>query len=541
MFALRKTIKRQFAVRLVVLVVFTSLLTAAGQTPPAIYNANTTRTNFVEPALTGALDLTTVPHQAGYTFTEPLLSGATVYRVTDASTDVSTPGRNFSAPDCSECRAFNTDSTKFYLLDLNGGGIYPFSWNGTVAARLGSAALPTGGLQLTEGSLINGGSALPSWSGKNAQLLYGTLDNGSSLQIRQLDFTTVNSSSTTVPVSNLVSLSAVFTTVNGGTLGGSLCSLGVSGVDAANDFIVTGFNGGQDTWQYAFWYNKATGRYKVLDTFSNPMRVWDSNAPGWVNNAFAGGLQLHNVKIAQDGETVLMTPTGSRQLFWNTTTDLIQQSNVALDGGHRSAGYGVVFNQYPNGTDASQWIMRLFTSLTVATFLVDPTLSDPSSVPQYPALNPDFDDHSSTHNQRSGLNLPLMSSTSRVVDVDVTHPWRPYDNEVVAVRTDATRGVFRIAHHYSRNITGGPRAPGYYDNGFGQTSPDGLYFIYGSNHGMTLSFASGTNPNTGAPCAPCYRIDSFIVTLPVSAPPPGTNGGTVIRGKAVIRGKVVSR
>lgn len=487
-------------------------------TPPSTYNANTSRINFTEPALTGVLDLGQPGRGAGYRWTEPQLSNAVIVRCTDQNTDPSTPGRNFSAPDTGEVRAWNITSTRFYLLDLNGGGLYPYSWDGTNCARMGSTSLPTGGLQLTESSMLSGGSSLPSWSGKNGNVLWGIFG----LRIRTLNFSSVTSSSTSVPVTDVVNLSTVYSAVTGGSLTGSLCSLGVSGVDAANDFVATAFDGGQDTWKLAFWYDSATGRYKVLDTFSNPMRVWDSASPGWVNNAFAGGLQLHNVKVAQDGRTVELTPTGSHQTFWDTQTDTIRQSTPSLDGGHRSGGYGNVVTQYANGTDAAQWMLRAFTDLTNPLFLVQPTLSDPSSVPQYPALNPVFDGHVSWHNARSAVLYPVFDSTSRVVSVDASHPWRPYDNEIVAIRTDGTRGVFRIAHHFSKNTSGGPRAQGYYDNAFGQVSPDGRFFVYGSNHGMTLSFPSGINPNTGASCAPCQRIDAFVVILPVS-------GSTVCR------------
>jgi hypothetical protein len=475
--------------------------------PVVSSGANTSRTNYLEPALTGALDLTQSGRGAGYSFNEPTLSPAVFTRVTDQNTDTLRLGDSYTAPDSAETRAINIDSTMFYLLNANSGGLYPFTWDGVTPTRIGTGN--GGGLLLP----LTGGSALPSWSGQNAKIMWGT----SGFKLRKLDFTTVTGSSTSIPYTEPLDYDTVYNAITGGHLTVNvdyMCSLGVSGVDAANDFIATGISGAQDTWKYAVWYNTSSGRYKVLDVNSNPMRVWDSASPGWVNNAFAGGYTMHNVKLAQDGRYVLITPTGSRQIFWDTTTDTIAQSSVQLDGGHRSAGYGYVINQYANGSDATQWILRPLSDITSATNLVDPTLSDPSSVPQYVALNPDFDEHSSWHNARVATLNPVFSSTSRTTTIDTLHPWRPYDNEIVAIGTDTVRVVYRIAHHHSRNVSGGARAVGYYDNAFGQVSADGRYFLVGSNWGLTLQYSSGVDPNTGAPCSPCYRIDAFMVTLP---------------------------
>ena len=502
---------------------------AAQSTPVSVYNATTNRTNYLEPAITGPLDLSLPGRGIGYSFPEPLLSTALFTRITDAGFDPCNVGHNFSAPDTAETRAWNITATRLHLLDLNSGVLWPLNWNGTAISKVGSAALPCGGI--SSSGLLTGGAALPSWSGKDADIWWGTLG----FKLRRLNFSAVTGSSTTIPFTEPLDYNTIYHAITGGNLVENvdyMCSLGVSGVDAANDFIATAMSGAQDTWKYAVWWDSATGRYKVLDTFSNPMRTWDSNSPGWVTNAFAGGYQLHNVKLAQDGRWVLITPTGSRQIFWDTQTNAVSQSTLALDGGHRSGGYGYVFNQYANGSDASQWMKRAMSDLTNPLFLVNPTLSSPSSVPQYVALNPDFDEHSSTHNQRSGSSYPLFSSTSRIVDVDLSHPWRPYDNEIVAIGTDTTRIVYRIAHHMSKNTNGGPRAPGYYDNAFGQESADGRWFVVGTNWGMTLTYASGTNPNTGSPCAPCYRIDAFVVKLP-------TGSGTVtLTGKATISGRL---
>lgn len=502
---------------------------SAQSTPPSSYNATITRVQYLEPALTGPLDLTIAGRGIGYSFQEPLLSTAVFTRVTDANFDPCNVGHNYSAPDTAEVRAWNVTSSMFYILDLNNGVLWPLNRN---LSKAGSTSLPCGGISTS--GLMTGGSALPSWSGKSADIWWGTLG----FKLRKFDFSTVTSSSTTIPFTEPLDYDAVYNAITGGHLVVNvdfMCSLGVSGVDAANDFVATAMVGSQDSWKWAVWWDSATGRYKVLDTFTNPMRIWDSASPGWVSTATAGNIQLHNVKIAQDGVTIRMTqcnPACGHIALWNTSTGVLTGLPPATDFGHTAAGYGVLFNQYANGSDATQWLKRAFTSVSVTTGLVNPLLSDPSSVPQYVALNPDFDEHESTHNQRSGQAFPLFSSTSRTADVDLSHPWRPYDNEMVAIGTGDTRIVYRIAHHMSRNTSGGPRAAGYYDNAFGQVSSDGRDFIVGTNWGMTLTWPTGRNPNTDIACAPCYRIDAFKVALPVGG------GGAVLRGKTTLNGKI---
>jgi hypothetical protein len=129
-------------------------------------------------------------------------------------------------------------------------------------------------------------------------------------------------------------------------------------------------------------------------------------------------------------------------------------------------------------------------------------------------MNPDFDEHSSWHTARNGTLYPVFSSTSRDVPVDGSHPWRPYDNEIVGIKTSTPGTVWRFAHHQSTRMSGGNRAVGYFDYSFGQVSPNGRYFLFSSNWGLTLHHSTGADPNTGANCAPnCYRIDTFVVRL----------------------------
>lgn len=520
--------------------------------PPTSYAVTTNRTPFTKPALTGALDLTVGGRGAGYTFTDPTF-GTPITRCTDENFWPDQPGRNHMAPDTAEVRSWSIYSTKLYVMNIEGGVITPVYWQGTPkqCARMGDTSITSGGIWLS--GTLTGGVALPSWSGQDDNIMWGT-GGTSGFKLRKLDFSGITGASTTVPFTEPLDYQTVFTAIGGGTLTGSTCSLGVSGVDANTDYVVTAINGNQDDWNKVVWWNSSTGAYKVLDTATNPLRWWDSATSSWTNiTGSGGGWTMHNVKLSKDGRHVMVTvdnndgaalPSGAGFLaVWDTTANTFFYTSTGLDGGHRSAGVGYMINQDANGSDSSQWNLRALTNATTfntATKLVVPSLSDPSSVPQYTAMNPDFDEHSSWETARFVALFPAFSLTSRNVAVDGSHPWRPYDDEAVALRTDVPGTVWRLFHHHSARIIPTPTPYDYYGYSFGQISADGLYAIFSSNWEFTLTYPTGNDPNTELSCAPsCKRIDTFIASLPTGGSLPvssrGLNGKVTLKGKATIR------
>ena len=501
-------------------------------TPPTTYNVPTNRTAYTEPALTGALDLTVGGRGINYTFTDPTF-GTQITRITDENFWPDFPGRNHMPPDTAEVRSWSIESTKFFLMNIEGGIITPMYWNGATkqSSRMGSSGISSGGIWLS--GILTGGSALPSWSGKDDNIMWGT-GGASGFKLRKLDFSGITGASTTVPFTEPLDYQTVWTAIGeAGSPPGGCCSLGVSGVAAVNDFVVTAIGGNQGDWHKIVWYNTASGAYKVLDCLAATLRYWDSTSPGWTNITGAtGGWTLHNVKMDKTGRYVMVTvdnrdtvPSGKGFLaVWDTTANAFWYTTSAWDGGHRSAGVGFMVNQYANGSDASQWLLRDLTNESTfnsPTNVINPILSNASSVPQYTAMNPDFDEHSSWETARAGTMYPFLSITSRNVAVDGTNPWRPWDNEGIAVRTDATgnNSVFRLFHHHSARIIPPPPPFDYYYYSFGQISPDGRYVIFSSNWGLTIEYPSGTNPNTGLVETPVKRIETFIATLPVSSNP----------------------
>src|SRR5690242_16366053 len=128
------------SMKALILILFLSITVAAQSTPPTSYNVPTNRTAYAEPALTGALDLTVGGRGAGYTFTDPTF-GSTITRCTDENFWPGLPGRNFIPPDSAEVRSWSINSTKFYVMNIEGGVFTPLNWNASThqCTRMGHA------------------------------------------------------------------------------------------------------------------------------------------------------------------------------------------------------------------------------------------------------------------------------------------------------------------------------------------------------------------------------------------------------------------
>lgn len=95
-----------------------------------------------------------------------------------------------------------------------------------------------------------------------------------------------------------------------------------------------------------------------------------------------------------------------------------------------------------------------------------------------------------------------------------TTPWRAWDDEIVAIQTDAGAygaNVWRFAHHRSDISYDGDTSKALY---FWYTpiaviSPDGKWAIFTSNWEKTLGAAVGSDAQPGGD----YRCDVFLVAL----------------------------
>jgi len=147
-------------------------LSSAAQTPPLTYSALSDRLLRVPPALVSL-------GGAGFQFTDPTF-GSKMLRVTDANTRPDRAGRFFMSPSSSESTAWNTNSTKFYVLGAGGEQI-PYNFNPATmtASRMAPLGNGSGGLVL-----LFGGE--PTFSFVDPDLIY----SGSGSQLVAYRFST---------------------------------------------------------------------------------------------------------------------------------------------------------------------------------------------------------------------------------------------------------------------------------------------------------------------------------------------------------------
>jgi hypothetical protein len=120
-------------------------------------------------------------------------------------------------------------------------------------------------------------------------------------------------------------------------------------------------------------------------------------------------------------------------------------------------------------------------------------------------------DHTSWNNAQPDRRVPVLSSLYRYFkNTNNTTPWRPWDDEIVAIQTDAPDGatVWRFAHHRS-NVTNdlGNDGTYFWYQPRAVISPDGRWALVTTNWEKSLGLAAGGEPDG------LYRTDVFVVAL----------------------------
>lgn len=438
-----------------ILLILTLLGQSHAQNVPLTYQAVTDRNPRPKPALP-------VWGAAGSIITDPTF-GSRILRVTDANTEPDHPNRSYSSSSSSEQNVFNRNGKIFYALGEGAESIFysfdPLTMN---YHRMGSPSDPYGGLTL----LIGEGT----FSYNDPNLIYGINQQGTRA-IVQYNFST----------NRLITLRNLNTLVPG--LSGYVYDASVS----ANEKIDTCFGGGgtQDTYALDLVWDKNTGKYKILNTQALTITDGNTTVPVVKHPSNLAGFTIHNTRISKDGRYVVLTKGSGNYAvtIWDTQTN--ELSELSLYGtGHKVGGYGFIINHSGAG-DGAQWQRRAldFANLTNPSALINPLLTPAEWV---------IDSHLSWNNAQSGVLVPVLASTYRPSSPSTSAPLRPWDDEIIAIRTDGLESkVWRFAHHRSVGT-------GWTDIPRGNVSPDGRFFLFQSNWGRTLG--SG-------------RHDTFIVAL----------------------------
>ena len=454
------------------------------QTPVAAgpYVAVTDRNPYPKPALP-----TLGP--AGTTITDPVFQSR-ITRVTDGNTRPGFLNYSYRTPSSAHQHAWSAAGSYFFVV-TDDGTVIPFRFDAATATA--SRINPT-----TSG---DGGWTVPTYiepefSYVTDTVLYGSY-NGPGTNLHQIDQFDVATGTTT----QLLDLETLVTGLTGTYIGGVQSSAGPT------ERIETFFGGvSQDHHHYVVVFDRANPSTPLL------LDTWASTLNG-TPTPITLNFSLHSVFIDLSGRYVMLYPTSvdlaaprsaAQDYLWDTQTGTITPMTTAMHpDGHDSFGYGVMVNQdccTTTSWDAAQWQFRSMSTPSVTRDLL-PTLITPQEV--YMA------DHSSWNNASPTVLVPFISGTYRY-GAD-TAPWRPLDDEIIAIETDApgkNPTIWRFAHHRS-NVASDldPTGESFWYEPRPNVSPDGQWVLFTSNWEKTL----GTDPDGDT--ATRARQDVFLVHL----------------------------
>ena len=463
------------------------------------YTAVVDRTAYAKPALPAL-------GPAGTTIVDPVF-GSPIARVTDGSTRPGYPDRSYRTPSSPHQNAWSAAGSYFYVVS-DDGSVLPFTFDAATgtARRLQASASGNGGQVLSfyiepQFSYVSDSIVYGSYSGSGATL--HTID--------QYDFTAQ-------AYTRLLDLDAISAGLSGTYIGGLASSAG-------SPERIMAFYGGtsQDHHHLVVVFDRNNPQNRsVLDTWASTL---NGAAAGFTLN-----FSLHHAAIDRTGRYVMLYPTSadqgspryaSQSYLWDTAANTFTAvTNAMHPYGHDAFGYGVSVNQdccTTTSWDAAQWQFRDL-SAPAATRDVVATVLSPKEV--Y------LSDHTTWNNARPDALVPYVSGLYRYGTN--TTEWRAWDDEIVAVQTDAAPGVdptvWRFAHHRT-DITNDldPTRPSFWYEPRPNVSHDGRWVLFTSNWEKTL----GADPvgETGAG----YRQDVFAVALtpadgstppPIVTPPP---------------------
>jgi hypothetical protein len=436
--------------------VLMSSLPSAAQTPPLTYSAIADRVLRALPALPSI-------GGAGFQFTDPTF-GSKLIRVTDPNTRPDRVGRFFMSPSSAESTAWNTNSTKFYVMGSSGEQI-PYNLNPATLAVSRIAPLGNG-----SGGLVLNFGGEPTFSFVDPDLIYA----GSGSQFVSYRFSTATQTALHDVRSCLPGI--------------AFHALNVS-LSKDDQQLLTYVGGGsQDTDTTVYVYDKTRGCRWMNTQTGQVGGQWGPTG------TYTGdkGLTLHNARLSKGGQFARLVTSngGAGTYYWDIGTLSLmacpENTGPNYCNGHAVMGFTKAINQRQNG-DAMDFAIRPMASPNSATLfpsLISPLLTTP---PRWGT-----DTHLSWNNVQADERQPVCMEVYHTDNVVL----RAWDGEIICAAMDGSFNVWRFAHH--RSIV----ANLFWDQPRANVSQDGRFVMFTSNWGNTV----GTGPD-GA------RQDAFIVQL----------------------------
>ena len=347
-------------------------------------------------------------------------------RVTDGNTRPGAPGRSYTTPSAAHQTAWNANSTYFYVRSVDGYFI-PYAFNAATMSASRLQATSSG-----DGGLVIASQTEPQFSFASPNVLYVTRqDSGNDWPIiATFDFSTG-------AYTDLLNLGEAAPIARHTYTGGLSSSAGSS------ERVMAFFGGAAQDSHYlvAVFAPGQPRSVALLDTTTSTVTVDDTRTPTNIPLNF----HLHHAWLDKSGRYVILETTAPDRparaplYVWdtiaNTFTALPESS--ALAGGHFATGFGTMVNQdccTSTTWDSAQWQFRRLATPTANQDLIAPVLS-----PQETYAG----DHASWNNAQPGTLVPFITGFYRTATE--TAPWRPWDDEIIAVQTGGDVERHRVA------------------------------------------------------------------------------------------------
>jgi hypothetical protein len=453
------------------------------------YRAITDRNAYAKPPLPAL-------GPAGSVINDPVFH-TPIRRITDNVTRPGSIDRSYRTPSSPHQNAWSVNSSYFYVMGSGGVGPIPYAFEPStgMARRMQPAATGDGGLVLK--FYIE-----PQFSYVSDSIIYGSYSGTGSTRhtIDQYDFST-----------GLYTKLMDLDTIAGGLSGTYIGGVGSSG--GPNERIETFFGGtSQDHHHYVLVFDRANPQNRqIIDTWASTIN--GKAAPITLD------FSLHHAMIDRSGRYVMLYATSADQAaprnaaqeyLWDLQTGTVTEMGGATHPyGHDAFGYGVLVNKdccSSSSWDAAQWQFRSLAAPLAPRDLIKTMISPKETY---------LSDHTTWNNARADRLTPVISGLYRFGTTTVA--WRPWDDEIIGIQTDAPAGtdptVWRFAHHRTDvSYDGDPTRTAFWYQPHANVSQDGQWILFTSNWQKTLGIDVAGEAGTGA------RQDVFMLALQAAAP-----------------------
>ncbi len=403
-----------------------------------------------------------------------LNAGVAYLRVTDGTTDTFHHDNAQWGTDNSIDNIWSSDQSTFMLFGFElGNTIFKFTPGTPTASPMACSYSGFGGVGCVNGIFVPGQfltTSDPSYSWTTPNILYGVGSGSNANKIIEIDFRATVASGSANPTITTVS---DLTACSGMPSPNGYAS--IQGVNSTDTRFSSMTGAAQNAASLIYVYDtvQAGCRYLRTDTFQIG-GTWGTTGSVVCHDSQGSVMScgtwsdMHGAQMSPDGRWIVFSRGSTDDnWFWDISTNNVyvaladQPSISCYVGGHMTIG----FDNLGFGQGGSASLMRKFTfpgfdstcNLWITTM---PSGFNGSNTEDW---------HDSWHNQAEGTLPPLTSSP-----FGTSAPTTAWEDEIIAVATDGSNIVWRLAHMYTR-------AHDYNSQGLQSISHDGGWILFCSD------------------------------------------------------------